>query len=473
MADDRFDDQDEAEGASKGPEFEFTLTPAKRHGLKALLLLYGLSGSGKTYSAMRIARGLVGPRGRIGVLDTEHNRAKHYADEFEFEHAMMAPPFSPSRYLKALREFERQGIDCMIVDSMSHVQEGEGGLIEMAAKEEERLGNRVGNGSQWAKPKAEWKKVRNAFLQSKMHIIFCARAKTPLEKGDGNKYVKGDLVPIMPAGFEFEVTVSVGIEVETQQLIHTKMPNQVVGAFPKDQYMSESTGQMLRQWLDGEKIVDSAFEALKEVGREQAAKGVDALKAWYTALDGKNKARIKDYLDEELKPIAAGKKPAQQPAQDADDRPRDPPAREERSSASTETREAVKQKQPEREPEREQRKPAKAETKREEPPPPEEDDRGAQSEFDMEDDEPAPKPATTTKKKAAAEEMPAHSYPPIAMGADPDWPKIAGEIADFIEGSPADVDLICKVYAEHIERMQTEKPRSYRMLKTTIDEAKA
>ena len=472
MADDRFDDEDEGESTSKGSDFEFTLTPAKRHGLKALVLFFGHSGSGKTYSAMRLARGLVGPRGRIGVLDTEHNRAKHYADEFEFEHASMTAPFTPARYLKALREFERQGVDCMIVDSMSHVQEGEGGLIDMAAEEEKKAGGRSGMGSQWAKPKAEWKKVRNAFLQSKMHIIFCARGKNPLEQGDGKKLIKGDLVPIMPANFEYEVTVSLGIEVESHTIIPVKLPNQLAGAFPLDEYISESSGQMLRQWLDGEKVVDPAFEALKEVGREQAEKGVDALKAWFESLERKNRTRLNDYKNDVLKPIAMGQAPKRS-AQDADDRPRDPPAREERSSASTETREAVKQKQPEREPEREQRKPAKAETKREEPPPPEEDDRGAQSEFDMEDDEPAPKPATTTKKKAAAEEMPAHSYPPIAMGADPDWPKIAGEIADFIEGSPTDVDLICKVYAEHIERMQTEKPRSYRMLKTTIDEAKA
>lgn len=460
MADDRYEnEEDEAE--SKGPEFEFTLTPAKRHGLKALLLLYGLSGSGKTYSALRIARGLVGPRGRIGVLDTEHNRAKHYADEFDFEHATMAPPFSPARYLKALREFERQGIDCMIVDSMSHVQEGEGGLIDMAAEEEKKAGGKSGMGSQWAKPKAEWKRVRNAFLQSKMHIIFCARAKNPLEKGDGRQLVKGDLVPIMPAGFEFEVTVSVGIEVETQQLIHTKMPNQVVGAFPVDEYMSESTGQMLRQWLDGEKIVDSAFEALKQVGLEQAAKGLEPLKAWFMSLDGKNRTRLKDYLNEELKPIANGKVPAPQPAQGTDDRPRDPPAREERSSVSPPPPPPPAPPPPaEPPPPRKSKTDGKPAAKKPEP-----EKAQAKSEFDLDDEDEG-------GQEEQEERMPSHDYPPIRMGDKPDWSKISGDIADFVESAPQDAALIEKVYAPVLERMEKEAARSYRMVRQTIDEAK-
>ena len=463
MANDRFDDGEDDEGA-KGPEFEFALTPAKRHGLKGLILFIGHSGSGKTYSAMRLARGLVGPNGRIGVLDTEHNRAKHYADEFDFEHASMSAPYSPARYLKALREFERQGIDCMIVDSMSHVQEGEGGLIDMAAEEEKK--GRSGMGSQWAKPKAEWKKTRNAFLQSKMHIIFCARAKNPLEADPNNpkKLSPGEMVPIMPKNFEYEVTLSMGIDVATHQLIPFKLPNQLAGAFPLDEYISEASGQMVRQWLDGEKIVDAAFEALKEVGREQAAKGMEPLKAWFTSLDAKNRTRLKDYLNEELKPIAAGKKPAQQPAQGADDTPRDPPARREASSAQTD-----KPRQQERQPQSPPPPPPPSP-----PPPAPKADAKPQGGFDFEDEELEVDEREEQEPGEGEEKpLPNHDYPPIAMGDKPNWTEIAGTIADFIEGSPDDVDLIERVYAAQIKPMGEEGKRSARMLADVIAKAKA
>lgn len=439
-------DFDEDENAE--PQFEFTVTQARRKGIKALVLLFGHSGSGKTYSALRLARGLVGENGTIGMLDTEHNRGLHYANEFDYVHAMMSPPFTPARYLKALEEFERQGVDCMIVDSMSHVQEGEGGLIDMAAEEERKAGGKVGMGSQWAKPKAEWKRVRNRFLQSRMDIIFCARAKNPLEAESpgSRKLIAGDLVPIMPKNFEYEVTVSLGIEVDTHALIPVKLPTQLAGAFPEDEYISESSGEMMRQWLDGEQIVDRAFEALKDVGREQAAKGVPALKAWWESLAPKHRLRLKDFLENELKPMTGGKAP--QPKSSASGGARsdnDPPAR---------GRNAAPPPPPPSPPAPKQtaRKPASPPP----PPPPPPND------FDVDDeqegDEKPPAPAD-------------HDYPPIDISGKPDWSSIAGDICDFIEGNPDDVELLKRFYADVIAAMQEQAPRSYRMVESVINKA--
>src|SRR5438552_15577127 len=57
------------------------IAPAERAGAHMLLQLYGPPRSGKTYTALRIARGMVGPEGRIGVLDTESGRARLYSDK--------------------------------------------------------------------------------------------------------------------------------------------------------------------------------------------------------------------------------------------------------------------------------------------------------------------------------------------------------------------------------------------------------
>src|SRR3954462_7239286 len=55
------------------------IAPAERLGAHLLIQLYGPPRSGKTYTALRIARGMVGPQGRIGVLDNESGRARQGA----------------------------------------------------------------------------------------------------------------------------------------------------------------------------------------------------------------------------------------------------------------------------------------------------------------------------------------------------------------------------------------------------------
>ena len=57
------------------------IAPAERAGAHLLIQLYGPPRSGKTYTALRIARGMVGPKGKIGVLDTESGRARLYSDK--------------------------------------------------------------------------------------------------------------------------------------------------------------------------------------------------------------------------------------------------------------------------------------------------------------------------------------------------------------------------------------------------------
>src|SRR5207253_9680215 len=57
------------------------IAPAERAGAHLLIQLYGPPRSGKTYTALRIAPGMGGPRGKIGVLDTESGRARLYSDK--------------------------------------------------------------------------------------------------------------------------------------------------------------------------------------------------------------------------------------------------------------------------------------------------------------------------------------------------------------------------------------------------------
>src|SRR5213075_2169371 len=115
------------------------IAPAERAGAHLLIQLYGPPRSGKTYTALRIARGMVGAKGKIGVLDTESGRARLYSDKVPggFVVGELSPPYTPRRYLEAIEEFLAYGVDMLVVDSFSHCWEGPGGVLEMADQAEE------------------------------------------------------------------------------------------------------------------------------------------------------------------------------------------------------------------------------------------------------------------------------------------------------------------------------------------------
>ena len=109
-----------------------TFRRALREKVPLLIGLAGGTGSGKTFSAMRIAKGIVAETGkRFAVLDTEAGRARHYADQFEFDHGDLAPPFTPERYADAIGAADKAGYPVVVVDSVSHVWAGDGGCLDM------------------------------------------------------------------------------------------------------------------------------------------------------------------------------------------------------------------------------------------------------------------------------------------------------------------------------------------------------
>ena len=73
----------------------FTFEKAARRKVAPKLAIQGVSGAGKTYSALRFARGYVGKNGRIAFIDTENGSASLYADLTPFVAGLqMYPPRS-------------------------------------------------------------------------------------------------------------------------------------------------------------------------------------------------------------------------------------------------------------------------------------------------------------------------------------------------------------------------------------------
>src|SRR5436305_3922456 len=143
------------------------IAPAERAGAHLLIQLYGPPRSGKTYTALRVARGMVGAKGKMGVLDTESGRARLYSDKLVggFAVGELTPPYTPRRYLEAIEEFLAYGVDILVVDSFSHCWEGAGGVLEMADQAEEDGGRGV---MKWLMPMRDYKKLISFLLSTRI-----------------------------------------------------------------------------------------------------------------------------------------------------------------------------------------------------------------------------------------------------------------------------------------------------------------
>lgn len=258
----------------------FQFRPAVRSNTIPLIGLYALSGRGKTYSSLLLARGLVGPEGKIALIDTERGRASLYANQIPggYDTALLEPPYSPSRYVEALRAAE-QSHDIAIIDSGSHEWEGEGGVLSMAES------NGSKGLSKWKAPKDQHRKFVDALIGSRVPVIINMRAKHKSRqvKDEYGKpaVVKDDFTsPIQDADFIFEMTVH-GEIMEDHSLRVTKHSEpSLVACFEDGKPITIETGEKLAAWCRGETDCRPANDVLTDA-RAAAENGTASLKAWW------------------------------------------------------------------------------------------------------------------------------------------------------------------------------------------------
>lgn len=221
---------------------------AERRKAKLRLGLVGVAGSGKTYSALRLAKGL---GGKTALIDSEAGSGDLYANDFDYDIVNLQAPFSPEKYIDAIKAAEEAGYDTIIIDSLSHAWAGEGGLLDQQGK----IADKSKSGNSYA----AWRTItpqHNAFieamLQSKCHIIATMRAKADysMDKGeDGkSKITKLGLAPVQREGMDYEFTVVLDID-QTHDAVASKDRTRL---FPTGQYIkiTEDTGKKLLEWLN-------------------------------------------------------------------------------------------------------------------------------------------------------------------------------------------------------------------------------
>lgn len=245
-----------------------TFTKAKRENVGLWINLIGGTGSGKTFSGMRLASGISGDK-PFALIDTENRRGLHYADSFNFDHAELRPPFRPDAYADAVLAADAAGYPVIVIDSGSHVWAGDGGVLDWQDDELTRMAGddyakreRVKMAA-WIKPKMAHKAMVQKLLQVKAHIILCLRAEQKIEmvKDANGKLViqaKKSLtgldgwIPICDKNLPFEATCSFLLTADRPGIPQPiKLQEQHRELFPLDKPITEESGKRLAQWASG------------------------------------------------------------------------------------------------------------------------------------------------------------------------------------------------------------------------------
>lgn len=248
---------------------KFEDSPAVRERVPLLLGVYGASGSGKTFSALRLATGIQRVTGGdIFVIDTEAKRALHYADIFKFRHVPFNPPFGPLDYLAAIQHCIAKGARVLVIDSMTHEHSGEGGVMDQVDKYlDAKCGDDIKAREKnfmraMVKPKGQRRTLTSRIVQLGINGVFCYRAHEKIKPVSGKEPENLGWVPettspliyemaqtfLLDPGSDGVPTFSTDKRAEGMLI---KSPQQFRGWFKDGQRLDEDMGERMARWSAG------------------------------------------------------------------------------------------------------------------------------------------------------------------------------------------------------------------------------
>lgn len=281
---------------------------AERRAVRPLIALAGPTSSGKTLSALLMARGLAGPEGKLVMLDTESGRSRIYADDERVRGFLIGelhPPYTSESFAIAIDEAEKAGADAIVVDSFSHEWSGIGGCIEQAEASNKKPP------TNWIAPKSAHRRMVNRILQTQVPIIFCLRTKPEFLTGTDNNgrqtFQKGPEIAEQEGRFIFEMTLAALLSYETHQASYSglkNLPEPLRVVLQDGDLITVETGEKVKEWIEGGAAVDKEYEREATILRDLSSLGTERMKQHWSGLSPDWKRRLADVKDE-CKPIAA------------------------------------------------------------------------------------------------------------------------------------------------------------------------
>ena len=233
----------------------FEIKKATRKKLKLKVGLQGASGSGKTYSALLLAKGIVGDWNDVYFIDTENDSATYYADLGPFNHCSFKPPYSPERFIEAIDACITDGAKVVVVDTMSHEWEGKGGCLDIHNEVTQAMRN-PNSYMAWSKVTPRHNKFVDHMRTCNVHLIGCMRAKQDYILDDS----KGKAVPkkvglkgVQRDGLDYEFGLVFTIDMDHEAFAE-KDRTGIFSGKPKEK-ISEKTGETLLKWADSGAVI--------------------------------------------------------------------------------------------------------------------------------------------------------------------------------------------------------------------------
>lgn len=232
---------------------------AKKEKIWTKVLLGGSSGSGKTYSALRLATGLAKKCGSgIAAIDTEAGRIRYYANEFDFSDMQLTEPFTPEKYIEAINEAVGSGFKVLIIDSISHEWNY---CVDIHDK---MLGNSWTN---WSKVTPRHDAFMEKILQAPIHIIATVRGKDEyvLEEKNGKQTPKKVGLGFKQRdGVEYNYTATFNIAQDTHIAEATKDNTHIFEG--RYEVLTEKDGEALYDWANtGEDFAFNISKAQQDI----------------------------------------------------------------------------------------------------------------------------------------------------------------------------------------------------------------
>jgi hypothetical protein len=245
---------------------------AVRENIWVKTLLIGSSGSGKTFSALRMATGfakelsgITGKEERIALIDTESRRSTYYAKEFDFDILDLKAPFTPERYVEAINMAVDAGYKVLVIDSITHEWSGKGGCLEMHSK---IPGNSY---TAWGKITPRHEKFTDILIDSPIHIFSTVRGddKYVLEEVNGKQIPRK-----VPIGYDqrknTEYLFTVSFMLEQDSHIATAVKDNTHIFEDRNDILTESHGIELCKWANDGDVDSKRAEIEKEKDEAKA-----------------------------------------------------------------------------------------------------------------------------------------------------------------------------------------------------------
>jgi len=224
---------------------------AVKHESHLRMALAGPSGSGKTFTALTLAHTLAGDKG-VAIIDTERGSASKYADVFPAFDVVELDNFNPTHYIEAINAAAHAGYGVLVIDSLSHAWNGQGGLLEIVEAIAKRSkSNNTFNA--WGEATPLQNRLIDAITRAPMHVICTMRTKTEyvVEVNQHGKSVprKVGTAPIQRADVEYEFDVYADMDIDNTMIVHKSRCSALAGAVISKPGVS--VAHTLQVWLQG------------------------------------------------------------------------------------------------------------------------------------------------------------------------------------------------------------------------------